>query len=150
MKEGATLLLDGRKSYESQKGFFLGPTVLADVKPEMEIAQVEVFGPVVCLGRASDLKKAIDWINSSPFANTTSLFTTSGRAAREFRHEVDPSMIGINIGVPAPMSYFSFGGSKDSFFGDIKAHGRQCVDFFTDAKVSIERWGGEANIWQHR
>ena len=113
----------------------------------MRIAKEEVFGPVILLAESDSLDDCIAWINSSPFANTTTLFTTSGAAARKFSYEVDPSMIGINIGVPAPMSFFSFGGSKDSFFGDVKAHGNACVTFYTDTKVTVERWGSNASIW---
>ena len=114
----------------------------------MRIANEEVFGPVILLAQAASLDEAIEWINSSNFANTTTIFTTSGAAARKFSYEVDPSMIGINIGVPAPMSYFSFGGSKDSFYGDIKAHGRGCVTFYTDMKITTERWLSDASIWK--
>jgi malonate-semialdehyde dehydrogenase (acetylating)/methylmalonate-semialdehyde dehydrogenase len=113
----------------------------------MRIAKEEVFGPVVLLAQTKTLDEAITWLNSSEYGNTTSLFTSSGSAARKFMYEVDPSMIGINIGVPAPMSFFSFGGSKDSFFGDIKAHGSASVDFYTDTKVTVQRWFKDANIW---
>lgn len=137
---GATLLLDGRKGVDQLPGFFLKPSVIADVKPGMRVADEEIFGPVVLLAKVATLDEAIGWINSSPFANTTTLFTQSGAAARKFCNEIDPSMIGINIGVPAPMSFFSFGGSKDSFFGDIKAHGARSVEFFTDQKIITQRW----------
>ncbi len=143
--EGAELLLDGR-GYTG-KGYFLKPTILGNVKPHMRIAKEEVFGPVVCLARAKSLDEAIQWINSSPFANTASLFTNSGAAARQFSYEAAPAMLGLNIGVPAPMAFFSFGGAKDSFFGDVKAHGNQGVQFFTDTKVTIQRWNKDSNIW---
>jgi len=143
--EKAELLLDGRN--HSGKGYFLKPTVIGEVKPNMRIAQEEIFGPVVCLARAKSLDEAIQWINSSPFANTASLFTNSGAAARQFSYEAAPAMLGLNIGVPAPMSFFSFGGAKDSFFGDIKAHGQSGVQFFTDTKVTIQRWNKDSNIW---
>lgn len=146
-KQGAKILLDGRKNIESKKGFFLNPTVVSNVRPEMQIAQEEVFGPVVCLAKVKTLDEAIQWINKSPYGNTTTLFTSSGAAARKFSYEVDPSMIGINIGVPAPMSFFSFGGCKDSFFGDLKAHGSMSADFYTDTKVTIQRWNKESSIW---
>jgi malonate-semialdehyde dehydrogenase (acetylating) / methylmalonate-semialdehyde dehydrogenase len=113
----------------------------------MRIAKEEVFGPVVLLSQVATQREAIDWLNSSEYGNTTSLFTSSGAAARQFSYEVDPSMIGINIGVPAPMAFFSFGGSKHSFFGDIKAHGQASVDFYTDTKVTIERWIKDSSIW---
>jgi malonate-semialdehyde dehydrogenase (acetylating) / methylmalonate-semialdehyde dehydrogenase len=146
-KEGAKVLLDGRKGAEKLPGFFLKPTVIADVRPGMRVSDEEIFGPVVLLGKVNSLDEAIGWINSSPFANTTTLFTTNGAATRKFCAEVDPSMIGINIGVPAPMSFFSFGGSKDSFFGDIKVHGAESVAFFTDERTITSRWHSDASIW---
>ena len=108
--EGADIVLDGRKY--SGKGFFLNPTVVGEVTSKMRIAKEEVFGPVVCLARGKSLDEAIQWINSSSFANTASLFTSSGAAARQFSYEAAPAMLGLNIGVPAPMSFFSFGGAK--------------------------------------
>ncbi len=143
--EGATLMLDGRSHTES--GYFLSPTVIAGVKPHMRVAQEEIFGPVICLGHVATLDHAIAWINSSPYGNTASLFTDSGAAARKFSYEAHPAMLGLNIGVPAPMAFFSFGGSKDSFFGDIKAHGAQSVNFFTDTKIIIQRWNQLSSIW---
>lgn len=143
--EGAQILLDGRNV--TGKGYFLKPTVIAGVKPHMRIAKEEIFGPVVCLAQVKSLDEAITWINSSNFANTASLFTGSGAAARQFSYEASPTMLGLNIGVPAPMSFFSFGGAKDSFFGDVKAHGSQCMNFFTDTKVTISRWNKDSNIW---
>ena len=143
--EGAEILLDGRQV--TGKGYYLKPTVIGNVKPHMRIAKEEVFGPVVCLAKVKTLDEAISWINSSPFGNTASLFTASGAAARQFGYEVDPAMLGLNIGVPAPMAFFSFGGAKDSFFGDVKAHGAQSVQFFTDTKVMIQRWNKDSSIW---
>jgi malonate-semialdehyde dehydrogenase (acetylating)/methylmalonate-semialdehyde dehydrogenase len=145
----ATLMLDGRVS-ENKEGYFLNPSIISDVKPEMEIAQTEVFGPVILLAKVHTLDEAIQWINRLPFANTTTLFTNSGSHARYFCYHVDPSMIGINIGVPAPMAFFSFGGSKDSFFGDTKAHGKSCVNFFTDTYTTIQRWYHEGEIWDKK
>ena len=147
LDQGAELVVDGREGVDDLPGYFLKPTVLANIRPDMEIAQTEVFGPVVLLAEAKSLDEAIAWINSSPFANTATLFTTSGAAARQFSHEVDPTMLGINIGVPAPMAFFSFGGAKDSFFGDIKAHGNACVDFYTNACITIQRWVKDSSIW---
>ncbi len=147
LDEGAELLLDGRKDVDHLPGFFLRPTVLAGITPKMRIAKEEVFGPVICLASAANLDDAIAWINSSNYANTATLFTTSGGAARKFTYEAHPSMIGINIGVPAPMSFFSFGGAKDSFFGDIKVHGAASVGFYTDTKVAIQRWQSDGSIW---
>lgn len=140
--EGAKLLLDGRgvKVKDYPKGNFLGPTVFDAVDPTMAIAREEIFGPVVSILRAGDLDEAIDMINSSPFGNAASLYTSSGRAAREFRYRVRCGNIGINVGVAAPMAYFPFGGQKASFFGTLHAQGRDAVDFFTDEKVVISRW----------
>ncbi len=146
--EGATLLFDGREGVDDMPGYFLRPTVLANIQPHMEIAQKEVFGPVILLGKVDSLDAAIAWINAIPYANTSTLFTTSGAAARKFAYEVDPSMIGINIGVPAPMAFFSFGGSKESFFGDLKVHGKQSIQFFTDTYTTLYRWyDSDASIW---
>jgi malonate-semialdehyde dehydrogenase (acetylating)/methylmalonate-semialdehyde dehydrogenase len=150
LKEGASLLVDGRKGIEHTTGYYLNPTVLGDITPEMEIAQTEIFGPVILLGKTETLDEAIKWINHIPLANTTTLFTNSGSLARYFCYHVDPSMIGINIGVPAPMAFFSFGGSKESFFGDTKAHGRSCINFFTDTYTTIHRWYNEGEIWQKK
>jgi len=145
--EGAKILVDGREGINQLEGYFLKPTVISEVKKDMKIAKEEVFGPVVCLANVKTFDDAINWLNSSSYANTTSLFTSSGAAARKFSYEVDPSMIGINIGVPAPMAFFSFGGMKDSFFGDIKAHGQASADFYTDTKVTISRWVKDSSIW---
>lgn len=145
--EGAKILVDGRKGVESLPGYYLRPTVISGVTRNMRIAKEEVFGPVVCLAEVKTLAEAIDWINSSGFANTTSIFTASGAAAREFCYEVDPAMIGLNIGVPAPMAFFSFGGAKDSFFGDTKAHGTTGVEFYTDIRTTIQRWNKDSTIW---
>ncbi|MBP6218941.1 MAG: CoA-acylating methylmalonate-semialdehyde dehydrogenase [Oligoflexales bacterium] len=146
LAQGAKLLLDGRK-IAKESGFFLGPTVLGEVTASMEIAQVEVFGPVILLGKTPSLDQAIAWINSSSYANTCTLFTNSGAHARKFSHEVEPGMVGINIGVPAPMSFFSFGGSKSSFFGDVKVHGKDCIQFFTETQTTLSRWAGESGVW---
>lgn len=145
--EGATLLLDGRKGVDQMPGFFLKPSVIADVTENMRVAKEEIFGPVVLLSKAKTLDEAIQWINRSNYANTTTLFTASGPAARKFCSEAAPGMIGVNIGVPAPMSFFSFGGARDSFYGDIKAHGANSVQFFTEEKVITQRWVSDSNVW---
>lgn len=145
--EGAKILVDGREGIDHLEGYFLKPTVIAGVTKNMRIAKEEIFGPVVCLANVKTLDEAIEWLNSSDYGNTTSLFTSSGASARKFSYEVNPSMIGINIGVPAPMAFFSFGGTKESFFGDIKVHGSMSVDFYTDTKTTIERWIKESSIW---
>lgn len=140
IKEGAELLLDGRIGYENSEGYFVGPTVFDNVTPDMVIGSEEIFGPVLCLIRAETLDDAIEIIENHELANTTSIFTSSGKSAREFAYRVSPSMLGVNIGVAAPMSYFNFGGAKGSFFGDLKAHGKHGIEFFTDRKVVISRW----------
>jgi malonate-semialdehyde dehydrogenase (acetylating)/methylmalonate-semialdehyde dehydrogenase len=141
-REGAELLLDGREAKVERypRGQFVGPTVFDGVEPNTKIGTEEIFGPVASITRAATLDDAIERILRSGFANATSIFTTSGRAAREFRYRVGVSMIGINIGVAAPMAFFPFGGTKGSFFGDLKAHGPDSIEFFTDKKVVISRW----------
>jgi malonate-semialdehyde dehydrogenase (acetylating) / methylmalonate-semialdehyde dehydrogenase len=141
-KDGATLLLDGRgtKVEKHPRGHFVGPTVFDGVQPDMTIAREEIFGPVASVTHVSNLEEGIDLVQRSGFANATSIFTQSGKAAREFRYRVGVSMIGVNIGVAAPMAFFPFGGTKGSFFGDLKAHGQDSVEFYTDKKVVISRW----------
>ena len=142
IEEGAELILDGRdfgvEKYPN--GFFIGPTVFDRVTSEMTIAEEEIFGPVVSVVRAKDLDEVIDLVNSRGFANAACIYTESGAAAREFKYRAKPSMIGVNIGIAAPMSFFPFGGAGNSMFGDIKGHGQEIFQFFTDTKVVIERW----------
>jgi len=140
--EGAKLILDGRnfKVLDYPNGFFLGPTIFDHVKPDMAIAREEIFGPVVAVVRCKTLNDVIELVNTRGFANAACLYTGSGAAAREFKYRVKPSMIGINIGIAAPMSFFPFGGAGQSMFGDIKGHGQEIFHFFTDTKVVIERW----------
>jgi len=141
-KDGATLLLDGRatKVDKHPRGHFIGPTVFDGVQPDMTIGKEEIFGPVASVTHVSNLDEGIAMVQRSGFANATSIFTQSGRAAREFRYRVGVSMIGVNIGVAAPMAFFPFGGTKGSFFGDLKAHGHDSIEFYTDKKVVISRW----------
>ena len=122
------------------RGHFVGPCLFDNVAPEMVIARDEIFGPVLCITRADTLDDALQMIEQHPLANASSIFTTSGRAARKFKYDVRASMAAVNIGVAAPMSFFSFGGAKGSFFGDLKAHGREAFDFYTDRKVLMSRW----------
>ncbi len=122
------------------EGAFLGPTILDDVRPEMEIAQEEVFGPVLCVVRAESLDEAIAIVNASRFGNGTSIFTESGASVRRYRHEVEAGMIGVNIGVAAPVAFFPFSGWKDSFLGDVHAHGGDGIDFFTRKKTVTSRY----------
>jgi len=139
-REGAKLLLDGRRSAVPDKGFFLGPTIFDDVAPSMSIGRDEIFGPVASITPVASLAEAISVMQAHPNANATSIFTQSGKAAREYARLATASMVGVNIGVAAPMAYFPFGGAKDSFFGDLKVHGRDAFEFYTDKKVVISRW----------
>jgi len=141
--EGAELILDGRnikvEGYED--GYFVGPTIFDKVKPEMVIANEEIFGPVTGIIQTNTLDQAVDIIRNNQFGNATSIFTSSGKAARDFSYRAECSMMGINIGVAAPMAFFPFGGTKGSFFGNTKGHGAQeVINLFTDQKVIITRW----------
>lgn len=141
IREGAELVLDGRNiKVPGLNGHFIGPTVFDKVKPGTTLTTKEIFGPVIGMMQTKNLDEAIHIINDMNYANTASLFTSNGAAARYFISKVHPSMVGINLGVPAPMSFFSFGGSKESFFGDIKAHGTSSVDFVTEKHISMIRW----------
>lgn len=142
VEEGANLLLDGRKSVVEgmEGGFFVGPTIFDKVTPEMSLATHEIFGPVVSIIEVDELEEAIEIVNTRGLANAACIYTGSGAAAREFKYRVLPSMVGVNIGIAAPMSFFPFGGAGESMFGDIKAHGQEIFQFFTDTKVVIERW----------
>ncbi len=141
---GATAVVDGRKPSPSG-GAFVGPTILDGVTPDMDIAQEEVFGPVLSVIHAASLDEAIEIVNASRYGNGTSLFTESGAAARRYRHDVQVGMIGINIGVAAPVAFFPFSGWKGSFFGDLHAHGTDAVEFYTRKKTVTSRFfsGGE-------
>ncbi|MDB5057493.1 MAG: CoA-acylating methylmalonate-semialdehyde dehydrogenase [Chloroflexi bacterium] len=139
--EGADLILDGRDAPAANgEGCFLGPTIFDNVTPDMEIAREEIFGPVLSLIRAKDLDQALEIVNASRYGNATSIFTNNAKAVRQYRYHVQAGMVGVNIGVAAPMAFFSFTGWKDSFFGDLHAHGKDAVDFFTEKKTVITRW----------
>ena len=141
-KQGAKVLLDGRNSkipkYEA--GNFVNPTILDDLPVTSDLADTEIFGPVLSLVHADSLDDALTFLERSPYGNQASLFTSSGSAARRFRYEAPAGNIGINIGVAAPMAYFPFSGWKDSFFGVLHGQGRDAVEFYTEKKVVIERW----------
>jgi malonate-semialdehyde dehydrogenase (acetylating)/methylmalonate-semialdehyde dehydrogenase len=121
-------------------GFFVGPTIFDHVTPDMSIYTDEVFGPVLCVVRVPTYDDAVALINSNPYGNGTAIFTTDGRAARRFQTEVQVGMVGINVPVPVPMAYYSFGGWKNSLFGDTHAHGTEGVHFVTRGKVVTTRW----------
>jgi malonate-semialdehyde dehydrogenase (acetylating) / methylmalonate-semialdehyde dehydrogenase len=142
-KEGAKVLLDGRNARipKLEAGNFVKPTILDNVPPTSELADTEIFGPVLSLIHARDMDDALAFLERNPYGNQASLFTSSGAAARRFRYEAPAGNIGINIGVAAPMAYFPFSGWKESFFGDMHGQGRDAIEFYTDKKVVIERWG---------
>jgi malonate-semialdehyde dehydrogenase (acetylating)/methylmalonate-semialdehyde dehydrogenase len=137
--EGATPLVDGRER-KQQGGYFLGPTIFDHVSPEMTIAREEIFGPVLSVIRVKDLDEAIALVNSSPFGNATAIFTGSGKSAREYSSRCEVGMVGVNVGVAAPMAFFPFAGWKNSFFGDLHAHGKDAIAFYTEQKVIMSRW----------
>jgi malonate-semialdehyde dehydrogenase (acetylating)/methylmalonate-semialdehyde dehydrogenase len=144
-KQGAKVLLDGRNSKipKHESGNFVKPTILDGVPATSELADTEIFGPVLSLIHANDLDEAMAFLKRSRYGNQASLFTSSGSAARRFRYEAPAGNVGINIGVAAPMAYFPFSGWKDSFFGDLHGQGRDGVEFYTEKKVVIERWAQE-------
>lgn len=141
VKEGATLIRDGRNDEAAQKeGYFVGPTIFDHVTSEMKIWQDEIFAPVLSISRVKNLKEAIDLSNQSRFANGSCIFTNDGGSVRTFRETIDAGMLGVNIGVPAPMAFFPFSGWKDSFYGDLHANGKDGLQFYTRKKVVTGRW----------
>ncbi len=141
INEGALLVRDGRKSAAcGDKGYFIGPTIFDYVQREMKIWQDEIFAPVLSVVRAQSLNEAIEITNHSEFANGACIFTDSAKAIRQFREEIDAGMLGVNVGVPAPMAFFPFSGYKKSFYGDLHANGRDGVDFYTRKKMVTARY----------
>jgi len=145
VKEGATLALDGRGLAVAgcENGYFVGPTVFVDVKPGMKIHTTEIFGPVVVIMKAENLDQAIGIINNHQYANGASIYTQNGYHARKFKVEAEVGMVGINVGIPAPVACLPFGGMKASQFADIKAQGKAVVNFFTEDKIITERYWKE-------
>jgi malonate-semialdehyde dehydrogenase (acetylating) / methylmalonate-semialdehyde dehydrogenase len=137
--EGAELLVDGRDAGVAE-GSFIGATILTGVRPDMELAREEIFGPVLSLIHVDTLDEAIEAVNGSRFGNGVSIFTESGAAVRRFKHDVEAGMVGVNIGVAAPVAFFPFSGWKDSFLGDLHAHGTDAVDFYTRKKTVTSRY----------
>jgi malonate-semialdehyde dehydrogenase (acetylating)/methylmalonate-semialdehyde dehydrogenase len=144
-KEGAKVVVDGRgaKIPNGEAGNFVKPTILDNLSVKSQLADTEIFGPVLSLVHANDMDEAIAFLEHSAYGNQASLFTSSGSAARRFRYEAPAGNIGINIGVAAPMAYFPFSGWKDSFFGIMHGQGRDAIEFYTEKKVVIERWAKE-------
>lgn len=142
LAEGAELLLDGRdvQVNDYPNGHYIGPTIFDKVRPEMVVAREEIFGPVLGIVSVVDFEQALEIIKDSPYGNAASLFSSSGKWAREFKYRLACGNIGINIGIAAPIATFPFAGMKDSFFGDLHGQGRDGINFFTDRKVVISRW----------
>jgi malonate-semialdehyde dehydrogenase (acetylating)/methylmalonate-semialdehyde dehydrogenase len=141
VEEGAVPLVDGRKhTLPAGDGYFLGPTIFDHVTSWMSIASEEIFGPVLSVMRVETLDDAIALVNRSPYGNATSIFTASGKSAREYSSRCEVGMVGVNVGVAAPMAFFPFAGWKHSFFGDLHAHGKDAVAFYTEQKVIMSRW----------
>jgi malonate-semialdehyde dehydrogenase (acetylating)/methylmalonate-semialdehyde dehydrogenase len=149
--EGARVLADGRsvKVQGAPNGFYVGPTILDEIRTDMTVAREEIFGPVLNVYRMDDLDSAIELANKSAYGNGAAIFTNSGRAAREFKHRIRAGMVGINVGVPAAMAFFPFSGWGESFFGDLHLQGREGVAFYTQQKVTTSRWfaPGEGDVW---
>ena len=139
-KAGATLVVDGRALEIAGDGFWLGPTLFDNVTPEMSIYKEEIFGPVLSVLRVNTYDEALALVNSHEYGNGTAIFTNDGGAARRYQNEVEVGMVGINVPIPVPMAYYSFGGWKNSLFGDSHAHGTEGVHFFTRGKVVTSRW----------
>ena len=139
-EEGARLIFDGRKTPVPERGFFLGPTIFDGANPDMRIAREEIFGPVLTTVRVKDVEEGIALINRSAYGNGAVIFTRSGAAARAFRRHAKAGMLGINIGVPAPVAVFPFTGWRNSFYGDLHANGEDAINFYTDRKVVTTRW----------
>jgi malonate-semialdehyde dehydrogenase (acetylating)/methylmalonate-semialdehyde dehydrogenase len=138
--DGAKIVVDGRGVKADEDGFWLGPTLIDHVTPEMSIYTDEIFGPVLSVIRVETYDQALDLVNNNPYGNGTAIFTNDGGAARRFQNEVEVGMVGINVPIPVPMAYYSFGGWKASLFGDTHAHGQDGVQFFTRGKAITSRW----------
>src|SRR5712671_5709544 len=138
-KEGAKVVLDGSRS-GMKEGFFLGTTLFDHVTPQMQVYKNEIFGPVLVVLRVDSLEEAIALVNENPYANGTAIFTESGGAARRFENEIQVGMVGVNVPIPVPVAFYSFGGWKNSLFGDLHVHGAEGVKFYTRTKVVTTRW----------
>jgi malonate-semialdehyde dehydrogenase (acetylating)/methylmalonate-semialdehyde dehydrogenase len=139
---GASVVVDGRGVTPDGEagGFWLGPTLLDRVTPEMSVYTDEIFGPVLSVVRAGSYDEALALVNHNPYGNGTAIFTNDGGAARRFQHEVEVGMIGVNVPIPVPVAFYSFGGWKNSLFGDLHVHGMEGVKFYTRTKAVTTRW----------
>jgi malonate-semialdehyde dehydrogenase (acetylating)/methylmalonate-semialdehyde dehydrogenase len=149
---GATLVVDGRGLVidNHEDGFFVGPCLFDHVTTDMDIYTDEIFGPVLVVLRAETFDEALDIVNANPYGNGTAIFTSSGQAARKFQRQVQVGMIGINVPIPVPMAFYSFGGWKDSLFGDTHVHGPEGIRFYTRAKAITSRWPDSGYQEHHR
>ena len=147
-KEGGDLILDGRNPSVPglEGGYFMGPTVFDNVTPEMRIGIDEIFGPVLSIKRVKDFEEGLQEMNSSEFANGSAIFTLNGRYAREFSRRTDAGMVGINVGIPVPMSTFPFCGHKNSFYGDLHCMGEDGIAFYTETKAVTSHWFNEEDL----
>jgi malonate-semialdehyde dehydrogenase (acetylating)/methylmalonate-semialdehyde dehydrogenase len=139
-KEGATVIVDGREGAPEGDGFWLGVTLLDDVKPGMKAYEDEIFGPVLGVTRVDTYDDAVRLVNENPYGNGTAIFTRDGGVARQFQFDVQAGMVGINVPIPVPVAYYSFGGWKDSLFGDTHIYGPEGINFYTRGKVVTSRW----------
>jgi malonate-semialdehyde dehydrogenase (acetylating)/methylmalonate-semialdehyde dehydrogenase len=140
--QGARIVTDGREHplYKDSPGFFLAPSLMDDVTPEMDAYKDEIFGPVLSVTRVETYDQAVDLVNRNPYGNGVALFTRDGGAARQFTFEVEAGMVGINVPIPVPVAYYSFGGWKSSLFGDAHMYGPEGIRFYTRGKVVTQRW----------
>jgi malonate-semialdehyde dehydrogenase (acetylating) / methylmalonate-semialdehyde dehydrogenase len=139
-EQGAKVVLDGRESAPEGNGFFLGASLLDDVTPEMDAYRDEIFGPVLSVVRVDTYDEALKLVNENPWGNGTAIFTRDGGVARQFQFDAQAGMVGINVPIPVPVAWFSFGGWKASLFGDLHAYGPESVSFYTRGKVVTSRW----------
>ncbi len=138
--EGAKVVTDGRETAPDNGGFFLGATLLDDVTPEMEVYKDEIFGPVLGIARVDTYEEAVRLVNENPYGNGVAIFTRDGGVARQFQFEVNAGMVGVNVPIPVPVAYYSFGGWKNSLFGDLHIYGPEGIQFYTQGKVVTSRW----------
>jgi malonate-semialdehyde dehydrogenase (acetylating)/methylmalonate-semialdehyde dehydrogenase len=138
--EGATVIVDGTKQQFAGNGFFLGVSLLDHVKPSMKVYQDEIFGPVLAVVRVANYAEAVDLINANQYGNGVAIFTRDGRTVRQFEFDIEVGMIGVNVPIPVPMAAYSFGGWKDSLFGDSHIYGPESIHFYTRSKVTTTRW----------
>ena len=148
VSEGAQLVLDGRDCVVPghENGFYIGHTIFDHVKPGMSVGDEEIFGPVLCIKRVKDYEEGLELMNRSRFANGSVIFTQNGFYARDFVMRTHGGMVGVNVGIPVPVGVFPFSGHKDSFFGDLHAHGKDGLRFYTESKTVTTRWFDEEEM----